>query len=93
MSLGTRAKDPDATVDYAIDWSAWLGSDTLLSSTWVVPSGLTQPVSPAASFTSTVTTVWLTGGTLGQSYTVTNRITTAAGRIDDRSFDLRVEER
>lgn len=43
--------------------------------------------------TATKATVWLSGGTAGQIYTVTNRITTAAGRTEDRSFAIRVEER
>jgi len=47
----------------------------------------------ADSKTATSATVWLSGGTAGQSYIVTNRITTAAGRTEDRSFTIRVEER
>lgn len=85
------AKDPDSILDYTIDWSAWLadsGADTIASSTWVVAAGLTNN---NATRTSTTATVWLSGGTAGTTYRVTNRITTAGGRTADRSFDVVVQ--
>ncbi|MBS1876637.1 MAG: hypothetical protein JSU00_25705 [Acidobacteria bacterium] len=86
----TFTKDPNAVLDYSIDWTRWLAGDQIAASEWIVPSGLTKM---ADSKTATSATVWLSGGTAGQSYTVTNRITTAAGRTEDRSFTIRVEER
>lgn len=83
-------KDPDAILDYTVDWSRWLDTDTILTSQWTVPTGLTQA---SSSNTATSATAWLSGGAAGQSYTVTNRITTTGGRTDDRSFTIRVEER
>jgi len=83
-------KDPNAVLDYSIDWTRWLAGDQIATSEWMIPSGLTKM---ADSKTSTSATVWLSGGSVGQSYTVTNRITTAAGRTEDRSFTIRVEER
>ena len=83
-------KDPDATLDYAVDWMRWLAGDTIQTSEWIVPDGLNQV---SASNTPTKATVWLSGGTVGQSYTVTNRITTAAGRTDERSIIIRVQDR
>ncbi len=86
----TFTKDPNAVLDYTIDWARWLAGDQIATSQWIVPTGLTKM---ADSKTVTTATVWLSGGTAGQSYTVTNRITTAAGRTEDRSFIARVEER
>lgn len=86
----TFTKDPNAVLDYSIDWTRWLAGDQIAASEWIVPSGL---IKMADSKTSTSATVWLSGGTAGQSYTVTNRIATAAGRTEDRSFTIRVEER
>jgi fructosamine-3-kinase len=86
----TFTKDPNAVLDYSIDWTRWLAGDQIAASEWIVASGLTKM---ADSKTSTSATVWLSGGTAGQSYIVTNRITTAAGRTEDRSFTIRVEER
>ncbi len=86
----TFTKDPNAVLDYTIDWTRWLAGDQIAASEWIVASGLTKM---ADSKTATSATVWLSGGTAGQSYIVTNRITTAAGRTEDRSFTIRVEER
>lgn len=83
-------KDPDATLDYGLDWSAWLEEgETITDSEWIVPGGLTLV---SESFDGTTTTVWLSGGTLGQSYAVVNRVT-AGARIDDRTLRLTIKER
>ena len=85
--------DPDAVLDYAVDWTAWLSDgETITASTWTVPDGITE-TTPAPSFTDTAATIWLTGGTVGQSYSVTNHITTSQGRQDDRSLNIRVANR
>jgi len=85
-------KDPEAVLDYSIDWTKWLDEvgDTIETSTWIVPTGLTKVTE---TNTTKLATVWLSGGTVGTNYTVTNRITTAAGRTDDRSITIRVRER
>lgn len=80
-------KDPDSTIDYQVDWSEWLAGDTISSSSWVVPSGLTNE---SATNSTTTATLWVSGGTKGSQYTVTNRIVTAAGRTVDRSFKIKV---
>lgn len=83
--------DPNAVLDYRVDWTQWLDSgETITAATWIVPDGLT---SSSESFDSVSATVWLAGGTVGQTYTVTNRVTTTAGRTDDRSFRVRVVNR
>jgi hypothetical protein len=89
MSIKTFVKDPNAKLDYMIDWAAWLGADTIATSTWVTPAGLTA-TSP--SNTTTTATVWLESGTVGSQYLVTNRITTAGGRTNDRSILIQVSE-
>lgn len=85
-------KDPRAVLDYLIDWSGWLATaETITASTMTVdPAGLTVQ---STSFTATTATVWLTGGTLGARYTVTNHITTSAGRQDDRTVTVTVRDR
>ena len=91
-------KDPDAELNYIMDWTAWLGaSATIDASEWFVSgpdSSLT--ISTDEIIAGDLTTqVFLTGGTLHKSYTVTNRITTneTPERIDDRSFMLRIRQR
>lgn len=91
MSTENFVKDPDSTLDYTWDWSGWLpNGDTIAASVFLVSNGLNVVTS---TFTTTNCTVWLSGGTSGQPYTVTNRVTTVQGRIDDRTITIRVEER
>lgn len=83
-------KDPDAVLDYAVNWASWLGVDTISTSTWTVATGLTQVT---ASATTTVATIWLSGGTAGTSYSVANKIVTAGGRTDERTLTIVVEQK
>jgi hypothetical protein len=84
-------KDPDATLDWIFDWNLWLGPfEEITNSEFIVDPGITIT---AEGHTLKTATVWLTGGTEGQVYRVTNRITTTDGRIDDRSFTLRCTNR
>ena len=84
-------KDPNAVLDYSIEWSKWLAGDQIQTSAWTV----SDPAVEAAndSNTATRTTVWLSGGFAGQSYTVANKITTTGGRTDERSFTIQVQDR
>lgn len=83
--------DPDANLDYTVNWEDWLAeSETIATSAWVVPTGIDQA---DPSNTSTAATIWISGGTAGTEYQLTNRITTSLGRTDDRSIFLRVTER
>lgn len=76
------------------DWSAWLtneGGDTIASSAMsVLPVGLTIN-SPAATFTATNTTVWVSGGTDGMIYDVYNTVTTTAGRIRTKVIKVSIK--
>lgn len=81
-------KDPAAKKDYAVDWALWLAGDTIAVSTWRAP-GLTVETSEN---TPSRALAWLSGGVAGAEYTVTNQVTTAAGRVEERSFVVRVEE-
>jgi hypothetical protein len=85
-------KDPGATLDYSFDWGPWLGSDILATSNWVVEVGLT--VIPASeSFTDTITTLFISGGTDGEEYIITNVVTTNGSRTDERSIEIKVRQR
>jgi len=92
MSTYAKLKDPDADLDYGIDWSDWLpDGDSVQTSTWIITGPDSTLVAGVTSVDGNQTTVWLSGGTLGQVYTVTNRVVTTEGRTDDRSigFSLR----
>jgi hypothetical protein len=81
------SKGVNAELDYVVDWSSWLGSDTLATSEWVVPTGLTVNTS---YFTDTLATVWLSGGELDEMYIITNKITTTNDipRKDERNLHI-----
>ena len=86
-------KDPNATLDYGVDWRDWLESgETIASVEWTVESGLT---SGTESESGGIAKVWLSGGTVDNTYLVTCRVTTSnsPARIEDRSFNVKVESR
>lgn len=84
-----RVKDVNAIKDFTLDWSDWLSevSDTIATATWTVPSGITKA---SESNTATTATVFLSGGTVGQSYIVYVRVTTVGGRTDDQAIEITV---
>jgi len=101
MAGPTYIKDPDDVLDYEFNWATkdsylndgsasdtgWLQGDTITTSTVTVESGLTLD----SDSNNTVRAIaWLSGGTDGVDYTVTNRIVTAAARTADRSILVRV---
>jgi len=97
-------KDPDAVLDYKFDWapltngteggvSDWLASgETIVTRTITVSPGLTKD-SDSLTDTDTSVTVWLSGGTVGQTYTVACRIVTSDDRKDERTITIPVRER
>ena len=76
-------KDPNAVLDYTVDWEEWLDTDTISTSTWSVPSGITQD---SESESTTTTTIWLSGGTDGFVYACKNTIVTTNGRTEERTI-------
>ena len=83
-------KTPEALLDFGVDWGAWLGVDTIAASAWDVQTPL---VIEDEVFDNKVARVRVSGGVKGQLYKMVNRITTAAGRKDSRTLNLRCEER
>ena len=83
-------KDPDAVLNYSIDWETWLSSDTISTSSWTVDTGITKD---SDSNTTTATSVVMSGGTAGKRYDATNQITTAGGYTDDRTIEIVVQEK
>jgi hypothetical protein len=80
-------KDPNEVLDYTVDWEQPLEGDTIINSSWTVPIGITGGLQ---SNTATRATVWLSGGTDGETYTLMNRIVTASGRTRDQTCLIRV---
>src|SRR4051812_35985536 len=90
----TIGKDPSAKLDYPFDWTRWLTplGDTIASVVWVAEAPLIVDGVKSGNDT-THATAWVSGGTVGKKHRLTCRITTAAGRIEDRSIFLEIVER
>jgi hypothetical protein len=90
----THTKDPNAFYDVTIDWTDVLPEgDTIASSVWAIDDAPDAVLTLSAdSFDDTSATVWLTAGTVDQSYRVRNRITTTAGRIFDRTIRVSIKD-
>jgi hypothetical protein len=84
----TARQGPDENLDYELDWSQWLPQgDTITSSTWTSDEGLTLGDS---LYTTTNTTIWVSGGALGESLQALNTIGTAQGRIAEQTLLFRI---
>lgn len=100
-------KDPNAELDYGTSWTLYLAkvaNDTIVSvqviadplltvgdGATVSPKGLVHPA-PSHDGVSVMAWVW-GGGAIGGLLPVTFRITTASGRVDDRTIYLRIEDK
>lgn len=91
-------KDPQAKLDYGVDWSDWLASgDPIQVAEWRVSlvTNDTANVIIHSNTTSGITgisTAIISGGSAGNIYTVTCKITTTNGLIDERFFRLAVRD-
>lgn len=91
--IASYIKDPGAKLDYSIDWSEWLPTgDAIDTATWTA-DGITVAASPAPSHASGIATVWIEGGTEGTDATAACRVTTTAGRIDERTIRIQIRGR
>lgn len=85
-------KDPNAVLDYAVDWSTWLATGETISTYTVAVDSSLITIS-TYSMSSGVVKAWLSGGNVGQTYAVTVKVVTSGSRTDERSFKVKVKER
>ena len=105
MALKWPPKDPDEQLDYSVDWSRYLGTNTISSvvwkidnadgvkQTWVATTVVDGLQYVSASNSSTVTTIQLGLGTANKNYTIYCQITTSDGVTTERKITLKVRER
>lgn len=90
-------KDPDEHLDYGLDWSDVMRNDedTIESSDWSVAGADDALGISPASFDegAHVTALWLSGGTVGETYLLTNTIVTAGGRVYERTAEITIREK
>lgn len=88
--IAVFVKDPDAVLDYALNWTKWLEGDSLVSGTWTIDAG---PTIASQNVSGGIVTMWLSGGTDATTYAARCRVVTTAGRTDDRTIQIQVRER
>ena len=89
--MTTFTKDPNALLDYTVDWSAWLATGEVIDSvSWTVPTGIT---SAGTSNTDTTATIRLGTATRSKTYEIGCTITTSEGQIDKRTFSVTCQDR
>jgi len=105
MSYKWPEKDPDETADFSVDWSRFLGSDSIVSATFFVDdeNGTKTQVSTAQivnglqfiapTVSGNVATARFGLGTNNTRYNITCRINTTQGLTYERSVTLPIRER
>lgn len=99
------AKDPDEIDDRDIDWTPYLllfGEtvpsdviDTTKATLWKIdgPDAALVVGPLGKQDNATLTKIWLSGGTVGAVYTLTNRVVTMAGRTLEQSGALPIKSK
>lgn len=103
MARVTRIeKDPADVIDYEIEWSDLLDTDTIASASWSIATMTADPSAPGTTLSigtgpyapsipsATRTRVWLRDGKRGEIYRVSCAIVTAASpaRTLERSIEV-----
>jgi hypothetical protein len=98
MTTETVYKDPDELLICTFDWSAKLNAGATVSgtNTWSATPTTPSPPLSFASLTIVVgglkTSAKISGGVAGETYIVTNRVTTSDGETLEESGKLKVKE-
>ena len=108
MSLRWPVKDPDEQLDYSVDWSRFLGSETIDTVTWFVKTDLVAKTqidagetvdgitneSQTLSSDSKTAIITLSAGTLNKEYVFTCQIQHAnTGNISERSIKINIRQK
>ncbi|AAQ54996.2 virion-associated phage protein [Burkholderia phage Bcep22] len=89
--LGIVQKTTLEQLDYDVDFSRWIpDGDTIQAGAVEITPDDGTLVAVSYEINGQVVKVWLSGGTAGKSYTVAVTIGTAAGRMKEACFGVRV---
>ena len=91
---------PNNTNDASATDTGRLQGETISTSTWTVPTGITKDSDGKAAVTihgviygaSTVTTIWLSSGTAGTDYDCVNRVVTSGSRTLEKTLRIKVRQ-
>jgi hypothetical protein len=85
-------KDPDATLDYCVDWTSFLDGSAIITSSWTADAGLTVDDEVNDGLKATA---YISGGESGRQYSVVNQITFVVDGVtltDERTIKIRVQQ-
>ena len=77
-----------SVLNIGLDWSQWLGADTITTSEWTTDVELTLS---RKQNTTTTTACYVAGGILNKVYQITNKITTLDGKVDSRFITIVID--
>ena len=85
-------KDPDAQRVYTFDWTDDIGAASITTSTWTIagPDAVLTYDNASIVAGSKMTRVRILAGTLGKSYTLTNRIVTNSSPTETEDATITV---
>lgn len=87
------AKDANEVLDYAIDFSARLGCDTIASATFSLATAAGLAIDSQDNDGDSTATVWLSAGTAGSKGKILCRMVSTDGRTMDETVSLLVRAR
>ncbi len=90
-----RLIDPDEKLDYSVDLTDWLDTGVLISGTPVWSIFPTGPTLGDQADTTTKSTIFVSGATLGVTYLLSCKLVTDAvtAQTTERTITLRCEQR
>lgn len=93
--MSFRLIDPDEKLDFSIDFSSWLDAGILISGTPVWTISPADPTLSDQADTTTKSTIFVSGATLGIVYLLSCKAVTNAAtpQTTERSITLRCETR
>jgi hypothetical protein len=88
----TFVQDPQAVLDYTLDWGYWMVAGDYIVSASFVPSADLVVISQ--NWADSIATGWIlaAGAQIGRTYAITCHITTDGGRQDDRTFSITINQ-
>ena len=78
-------QDPDSILDYPFEWGPELEGDSIETSTFVLPDGMTLV---NQTLNGSLAVAYVSGPQCGIVYRLTNRITTGDGRSIDKTVRI-----
>lgn len=88
--LGRFTQQSAEVLDYDVDFTEWFSNRTDAPATFVVTADAGVTVSGSRG--GNVVRVTISGGTNGQRYKVTVRLTTTAGFVKEADFQVRIKD-